>query len=141
MGLGWRVEWGFGLWFFHLHLTMVWVYMGVLRPSKWREKKSQARADCVRPSRVPTSMGERRTTFAKACMESWLSTVQVEIEQWTVHSPHQTKLANKIPFLSAPSPPPTRQKGRPLHCMTQLLIGCVEILFLKLAANIFGLDE
>jgi hypothetical protein len=55
MGLGWRVEWGFGLCFFHLHLTMVWVYMGVLRPSKWREKKSQARADCVRPSRVPTS--------------------------------------------------------------------------------------
>jgi hypothetical protein len=90
MGLGWRVEWGFGLWFFHLLLYptinscnpfnyglsiygrnkdnypiqlsyfVAWIlgnnikYMGVLRPSKWRKKKRQARADCVRPSRVPT---------------------------------------------------------------------------------------
>ncbi len=46
---------------------------------------------------------------------------------WTVHSPHQTQLAKKIPFLSSPSTPlhstpPTRQKGRPLHCMTRLLM-------------------
>ncbi len=65
MGLGWRVEWGFGLWFFHLqfHLTMVWVYMGVLRPSKWRKKKSQARADCVWPSWVPTSKHKETMGF------------------------------------------------------------------------------
>jgi hypothetical protein len=30
--------------------------MGVLRPSKWRKKKRQARADCVQPSWVPTSL-------------------------------------------------------------------------------------
>jgi len=33
----------------------------------------------------------------KACMESPLSIVQVESEQWTVHSPHQTQLENKNP--------------------------------------------
>jgi hypothetical protein len=32
------------------------------------------------------------------------------------------------------------KKGGPLHSMTRLLIGCMEILFLKLAATIFGLD-
>jgi hypothetical protein len=31
-------------------------------------------------------------------------------------------------------------KGRPLHSMTLLLIGCMEILFLRLATTIFGLD-
>ncbi len=30
--------------------------------------------------------------------------------------------------------------GRTLHSMRQLLIGCMQILFLKLAATIFGLD-
>jgi hypothetical protein len=91
MSLEWRVEWGFGLWFFHLLLYptinscnpfnfglsiyarnkdnypiqlsyfVAWIlennikYMGVLRPSKWRKKKRQARPDCVRLSRAPTS--------------------------------------------------------------------------------------
>jgi hypothetical protein len=77
VGLGWRVEWGFGLWFFHLLLYptinscnpfnyglsiygrnkdnypiqlsyfVAWIlennikYMGVLRPSKWKEKKGR----------------------------------------------------------------------------------------------------
>ncbi len=39
-----------------------------------------------------------------------------------------------------PSPPPTRKEMRHRHSMTQLLIGSMEILFLKLAATIFGLD-
>jgi len=70
----------------------------------------------------------------KACMESGLSTVQEESEQWTIHSPN-LKIKNH------PSPPTlTREKGRPSHSMTQLLIGCIEILFIKLAATSFGLD-
>jgi hypothetical protein len=66
---------------------------------------------------------------------AWKVTVQFPSEQWTVHSPRQTQLEKKIlPHTS------TRNKGRPLHSMTQLLISCKEILFLKLAATIFGLD-
>ncbi len=56
--------------------------------------------------------------------------------QSTLHTKHN--LQKKSP--SSPTPA-TRQKGRPLHCMTRLLIGCMEILFLKLAATIFGLDK
>jgi hypothetical protein len=62
--------------------------------------------------------------------------VQVKSEQWTVHSPHQTQLERKNP----PPTPTYKNKRRPLHSRTQLLIGCMEILFLKLAATIFGLD-
>ncbi len=68
-------------------------------------------------------------------MKSGLCTVQVESEQSTLHTKH--KLANKN-FL--PPPSPTREKGRSLHYMTQLLIGGMEILFLKLATTIFGMD-
>jgi hypothetical protein len=32
---------------------------------------------------------------------------------------------------------PQENKGGPLHSMTQLLIGCMEIIFLKLASTIF----
>jgi len=39
-------------------------------------------------------------------MQSRLSTVQVESEQWTVHSPNQTQLEKKNP----PYLPPTRKK-------------------------------
>jgi hypothetical protein len=60
----------------------------------------------------------------------------MESEQWTIHSPQQTKLEKKNPLL----PPPIRKKGMPLHSMTLLLIGWMEILFLKLAATTFGLD-
>jgi len=42
----------------------------------------------------------------KACTESPLSIVQVESEQWTIHSPHQTQLENKNPA------PLTRKKRR-----------------------------
>jgi hypothetical protein len=71
-------------------------------------------------------------------MECQLSTVQVESEQWTAHSPHQTQLEKK----TAPPPHTHKEKkvGHLLHSMTWLLIGCMEILFLKLAATIFGLD-
>ncbi len=41
------------------------------------------------------------------------STVQVDSEHWTVHSPHQIRLAT--PPLPFPPSPPTRKKGRPLH--------------------------
>jgi hypothetical protein len=34
-----------------------------------------------------------------------------------------------------------RKRGRPLHSMTGLLIGCIEILFLKLAAIMFVLES
>jgi hypothetical protein len=71
----------------------------------------------------------------KACMESRLSTVQVESEQWTVHSSHQIKLKKK----GSPSSP-TRKKGRPLRSMKRLLISYMKILFLIMAAAIFGLD-
>jgi len=41
---------------------------------------------------------------------------------------------------SFPTPPHTRKKGRPFHSMAQPLITCMEILILKLATTIFGLD-
>ncbi len=39
----------------------------------------------------------------KACMESPLSIVQVESEQWTVHSPHQTQLGKRNNLLISPT--------------------------------------
>jgi hypothetical protein len=45
----------------------------------------------------------------KVCMESPMSIVQVESEQWTVHSPHQTQLEKKKPC----SPHPQEKKGGP----------------------------
>jgi len=68
----------------------------------------------------------------KPCIESQLYTVQVESERWTLHTKHNLK--------HRPTPHPRENKGRPLHSMTQLLIACMEILLLKLAATIFGLD-
>jgi hypothetical protein len=48
---------------------------------------------------------------------------------------HQTsKLEDLIISL-----PTHKKKGRPLHSITRVLIGGMEILFLKLAATIFGL--
>jgi hypothetical protein len=62
-------------------------------------------------------------------METRQPIVQVESEQCTVHSPHQSQLEGKNP--------PSRDA---LSSMTQLFIGCMEILFLKLASTRFGLD-
>ncbi len=39
-----------------------------------------------------------------------------------------------------PNPPPSLPPGRTLHSMRQLLIGSMQIIFLKLAGTIFGLD-
>jgi hypothetical protein len=57
-------------------------------------------------------------------------------------SPHETQLEKKAtsPLAHPPTDPPTRKKVRTHHSMIQLLIGCTEILFLKLVATIFGLD-
>jgi hypothetical protein len=78
MGLGWRVEWGFGLWFFHLLLyptmnscnsfnyglsiygrnkdnypiQLNYFVDGSLKTIQVKEIKRQARTDCIRPSRV-----------------------------------------------------------------------------------------
>jgi len=38
------------------------------------------------------------------------------------------------------TPTQKEKKGGPLHSMTSLLIGCTEIIFLKLTVTIFGLD-
>jgi hypothetical protein len=59
--------------------------------------------------------------------------VHCPIENWTLSTPNTT-------WEKRPQSPPTRKKGRPLHSMTQLRIGCMEILFLKLAATILGLN-
>jgi hypothetical protein len=54
----------------------------------------------------PFGPGERRTIFAKACYG--------------------------ICFELSPTPSlPSQKQGRPLHSMTQLPIGCMEILFIK----------
>ncbi len=45
----------------------------------------------------PLTLNQEKKTKKKACIESWLSTVQLESEQWTVHSPHQTQLGPERP--------------------------------------------
>jgi len=67
--------------------------------------------------------------------------VECPLSKWKVNSGQSTlhkkqNLRKKNPLL----PPPVRKKGMPLHSMTLLLIGWMEILFLKLAATTFGLD-
>jgi hypothetical protein len=66
-------------------------------------------------------------------MKSGLCTLQVESKQATLHTKH--KLGKK----KTPSPP-QEKKGGPFHYMTQLLTRGMEILFLKLATTIFGMD-
>ncbi len=67
-------------------------------------------------------------------METQLFIVQVESARWTVHSPRQTQLGKK-------NTPSLQQKGGPTPSLhdARPLIGCMEILFLKLAATIFDL--
>jgi len=69
-------------------------------------------------------------------MKPELSTVQVESEQWTIHSSNQTQLEKEKPR-PLPPHPQEKKKGRLLHSLMRLLIGCMEI---KLAVTIFGLD-
>jgi hypothetical protein len=112
------------------------------------------------PALWPNYIGERRATFAKAygrkvrcywelfgehvrnlganfdltpqktCMENRLSPVQVESGQSILHTNTTWQQ----------TPTQTNKKGWPLHSMTWLLNACMEILFLKLASTIFGLD-
>jgi len=48
-------------------------------------------------------------------------------------------LWQKAPLPTTLPSHPQEKKGRPLHSMTHL-IGCMEILFVKLVATIFGPD-
>ncbi len=62
----------------------------------------------------PTNKQKEKEVY----MECQLSTVQVESEQWTAHSPHQTQLEKKN---GSPSPHPQGKKSGPLtslHDMT-----------------------
>jgi hypothetical protein len=64
-------------------------------------------------------------------MESPLSKWKVKSGQSTLHTKHNLR---KTPL---PRPPNHKEKkGRHLHSMTRLLIGFMEILFIKLAATI-----
>jgi hypothetical protein len=82
------------------------------------------------PPLWPTYAGEKRTTFAKA----YGIKVRYYWELFGEHVKNLGTLCLGTPLRSA------TQQGRPLHSMLQLLIGCMEILFLKLAATIFCLD-
>ncbi len=69
-----------------------------------------------------------------------MSTVHCPSGKWTMDSPFSTPNTTWKKH-GSPSPHPQGKKvGHLLHSMTWLLIGCMEILFLKLAATIFGLD-
>jgi hypothetical protein len=73
-------------------------------------------------------------------MESQLSTVQKESERWTVQSPHQSSNTTwkfKTTLLRTHK---NKMEAPSLHDTPSLFIGCMEILFLRLAATIFGLD-
>jgi hypothetical protein len=61
-----------------------------------------------------------------------------ELFAWNGKTTLLTKcnLKKKPPLLSTHK----KKKVRPLHSMARLLIGCMKIIFLKLAATIFGLD-
>ncbi len=103
----------------------------------------------------PTYRSERRTTFIKACGKKW-SAIENSLGNmlglgnsllWPSlpHIENKTKqnnLSSKVhsPSGKSPLPPSHKKKGRTFHSMAQLLVGCMEILFLKLAAPIFGLD-
>jgi hypothetical protein len=78
--------------------------------------------------RTPWELHGNTPPQKNSFMESQLPIVQVKCKQWTVHSSHQTQLEKK-PL------PLKEQKWRHLGFMTQLLIGCMEILFIKLAAT------
>ncbi len=68
-------------------------------------------------------------------VECPLSKWTMNKRQSTFHTKHNLK-KNPYPL----PPPPTRKKRKPFHSMTHLLIGCMEILLLKLATTIFGMD-
>ncbi len=79
---------------------------------------------------LPSKLGDHLMLGFSACP---LSNVQVESEQSSLHTKHNLK--NTHP----PSLPHPHEKRDALHSMTRFLISCMEILFLKFAATIFGL--
>jgi hypothetical protein len=115
------------------------------------------------PPLRPTSIGDRRATFAKAygikvrwycellggtCQELgnsllWPFPPPLQNPQekkkiaWKVDSDSPLSTPNTTWKKTPPPPHPQEKKGRP---MMQLLVGCMKILNLKLAATTFGLD-
>ncbi len=120
------------------------------------------------PSLWPNYIGERRVTFAKTYGRkvrcywelfgehvrnlganfdltpspkklAWKIDCPMSVPcltgKWTVDSPFSTPNTTW-----QQTPTQTNKKGRPLHSMTWLLNVCMEILFLKLASTIFGVD-
>jgi hypothetical protein len=90
------------------------------------------------PSLWPTYKGDKWTTFVKE--------YGIKVESyWELFGEHVMNLGTLcmesslciVQMESDLPPPTTRKKGRP----TRLLIGCMEIVFLKLVATIFGLDQ
>jgi len=57
--------------------------------------------------------------------------------QSTLHTKVQTQLEKKNPLLHSHK---NKREAPSLHDTPSLLIGCMEILFLRLIATIFGLD-
>jgi hypothetical protein len=84
---------------------------------------------------LPSKLDDRFMLGFSACMESPLSNVQVESEQSSLHTKHNLKKTHP------PSLPHPHEKRDALHSMTRFLISCMEILFLKFAATIFGLGR
>jgi hypothetical protein len=79
----------------------------------------------------PSYIGERRTTFAKAYG------IKNEVLLGTLWE--HVKNLGTLSFDPLLSPPPNPQEKREaFHSMKQLLISCMEILFLKSAATILA---
>jgi len=82
-------------------------------------------------SLAPTPKKNRKKLHEK-------SIVHCPIGKWRVHSPHETQLEKENTTSSVTHKIKKEGPFTPWHV---LLISCMEILFLKLAAIIFGLDQ
>jgi hypothetical protein len=81
------------------------------------------------PHLGPTYIGERRTTFAKAYgikVRCYLDLFGKHVRTWELFA------------WAPPTPPPPQGKKREVPSFHALLIGCMEIIFLKLAATILA---
>jgi len=99
-------------------------------PSLWKNETMEAsriKGSILKygvPPLWPSYIGERRTTFAK--------TYGIKVRcYWELFEEHIWNLGT-VCFEPTPM---TRE-----HSMTRLLIGCMEIIFLKLAGTSFGLN-
>jgi hypothetical protein len=90
-----------------------WDQFDCITPKKWNYGSSPKIEGFLLkygvPCLWPSYMGERRTTFAQACMERLVSTVQVESEQSTLHTKHN--LQKKSPS-SPPRLPNSTHKAK-----------------------------